>query len=283
MAIYVLNGLVYASLLIILSSGLVLIFGLRQVVNFAHGGFYALGAYVAFSVEPHIGFWGALITAFVALGIIGVFLDRICFRPLQHKPHAVVLIITFGIFLVVTDGIQLIWGRASYGLAPPVSISGAIELGGTVFPVYRIFVLVLALVTAAALQAWLRLTRIGLYARASATDIIATGIQGVNTDFVGALVVGVGCGLAGLAGAAAAPLLSLTPAMGDAIIIDSFVVMVIGGLGSFGGSIIAALLLGQIQALSAVHAPALTTILPFALMTAVLIFRPTGIAGARMS
>lgn len=283
MAIQLLNGLVYAGLLVILSSGLVLIFGLRQVVNFAHGGFYALGAYVAFTAEPFVGFWAALAVAFLALGAVGVVLDRVCFRPLQHKPHAVVLIITFGLFLVITDGIQLIWGRVSFSLLPPAGIDGPVELFGTSFPAYRLFVLGLALFSAVALQAWLRMTRIGLHARASATDIVATGIQGVNTDRVGALVVGVGCGLAGLAGAAAAPLLALTPAMGDAIIIDSFVVMVIGGLGSFGGSVVAAILLGQIQAFSAVHAPALTTMLPFVLMAAVLIFRPTGIAGARIS
>ncbi len=283
MTIQLLNGLVYAGLLVILSSGLVLIFGLRQVVNFAHGAFYTLGAYLAFTVEPMVGFWASLVAAFVALALIGAVLDRVCFRPLQHRPHAVVLIITFGLFLMTTDAVQLIWGRESFSLLPPDGVNGPIELFGTSFPAYRLFVLGLAIFCAVALQSWLRLSRIGLYARASATDMIATGMQGVDTDRVGALVVGIGCGLAGLAGAAAAPLLALTPAMGDAIIIDSFVVMVIGGLGSFGGAIAAAILLGQIQAFSAVHAPHLTTVLPFVLMAAVLVFRPTGIAGARIS
>ncbi|CAH1659696.1 branched-chain amino acid ABC transporter permease [Chelatococcus asaccharovorans] len=277
------NGLVYGGLLVILSSGLVLIFGLRQVVNFAHGAFYTLGAYVALSVSAFVGFWGALAAAFVALSVVGIALDRFCFRPLQNRPHAVVLIITFGLFLIVTDLVQLVWGRESYSLLPPPDFTGPVDVFGTPYPVYRLVVLALAVVAAVALQAWLRLTRIGLHARAAATDIVATGIQGVNTDRVGALVVGVGCGLAGLAGAAAAPLLALTPSMGDAIIIDSFVVMVIGGLGSFGGSIVAAALLGQIQAFGAVYMPSLTTLLPFVLMAAVLVIRPTGLAGARIS
>jgi branched-chain amino acid transport system permease protein len=278
----VLNGLVYGCLLVILSSGLVLIFGLRQVINFAHGSFYAIGAYVGFTVAPYVGFWLAMVTATGVLAIIGWALDRWCFRPLQDRPPLTPLIITFGLYLMIEDIIGIIWGRDTYSLATPAMADFSVWIFGERFPFYRLIIISVGLVTAAGVQAWLRLSRIGLYARAASTNRLATGMQGVNTDFVSGLVVALGCGLAGMAGVIAAPMLSLSPTMGSIVVTDCFVVLVIGGLGSFGGAFVAALALGMIQSFGATYVPQIASLIPYLLMAGVLIWRPTGFAGSRI-
>jgi branched-chain amino acid transport system permease protein len=262
MLIQVLNGVVYGALLYLLAVGLVLIFGLREVVNFAHGALFMVGAYLGFSVAAAGYWWGGLLVSVVAMGAIGGML-------------------TFGLLLILETVVTAIWGKAYLRYPMPAILSGTVTIAGSPFPVYRLFVIAVSIVVAISLSAWLRFTRVGLYIRAASTDARVAAIQGINVDRLSLIVVGLGTALAGLSGVVAGPLLTLSPTMGSYILIDSFIVVVIGGLGSFAGAFVAALLIGQIHNFGAIYLPWAATILPFLLMVAILIWRPTGLAGSR--
>ncbi len=281
-ATQMLNGLVYGALLMIVASGLVLIYGLRRIVNFAHGSLFMLGAYVAYAASLYLGFWSGMAIAIAVLGIIGFLLDRFAFRKLQDRDPLTVLLLTFGLLLIIEDIVQSIWGKQSYSLAAPDILAGTIEVFGAPFPIYRLGIIGIGLLVAICLTAWLHYSKIGLLIRAASIDPATTAMQGVNTDRLGSVVVALGAGLAGLAGVVSGPFLSLAPTMGGDVLIDSFVVVVIGGLGSFFGAFIAAMVLGQVQALGAGYLPDVAALLPFILMAVVLIWRPSGIAGSRV-
>ena len=275
------NGLVYGALLIVMCSGLALIYGLRRVVNFAHGSLYMMGAYLGYTIANHSSFWVALLLAPAIMAVFGVLLDRYGFRLLQDRDPLSVVLVTFGLLLVLEDLVQTVWGRSNLSLPAPAALMGSIEVLGAVVPVYRIAVIVVGAAVALGLSLWMRHSRIGLFVRAASTDPVTTAMQGVNTDALSAGVVGLGTALAGLAGVVAAPFLSLSPAMSADVIIDSFVVVVIGGLGSLAGAFIAALVLGQVHALGSVYLADFAAVLPFILMIGILIWRPSGIAGSR--
>lgn len=282
MLVQVLNGLVYGGLLYIVSVGLVLIFGLRRVVNFAHGSLFMIGAYVGFSVATLGNFWGAILVAVVVLAILGGLLDIVVFRPLQREEPIVTVLVTFGILLVLEDFAQTIWGKDYLSLPVPELLSGTVKIFGQDFPSYRLLVIAVAALVALGMSLWLRYSRIGLFVRASSVDPVTTAVQGVNTDRVSITVVAIGTALAGLSGTVAAPLLAISPAMGSYILIESFIVVVVGGLGSFSGAFIAALVIGQIHNFGVVYLPWAATMIPFLLMVAVLIWRPTGVAGSHV-
>ena len=281
LAINLFNGLVYGALLIVMSSGLALIYGLRRVVNFAHGALYMLGAYIGYSVATHSNFWLALLVAPLVMCVIGVLLDRYAFRLLQDQEPLNVMLVTFGLLLILEDFVAFIWGKGNHSLFTPELLAFSVPFLGHDLPAYRIAVMVVGAVVALGLTLWLRWSRVGLFVRAASTDPITTAMQGVNTDRLSAAVVGLGSALAGLAGVVAAPFLSLSPNMSSDVLIDSFVVVVIGGLGSLAGAFVAALLLGMMQALGAVYLPEVSVLLPFLFMIAVLIWRPSGLAGSR--
>lgn len=282
MLVQILNGLVYGGLLYIVAVGLVLIFGLRRVVNFAHGSLFMLGAFVGFSAAAIGNFWGGVIAAVVILGLLGAALDVTIFRPLQRHDPIVTVLVTFGLLLVLEDFAQTIWGKGFRTLAVPELLSGVVKITGQEFPVYRLMVIVVAALVAVGLSLWLRFSRIGLFVRASSMDPVTTAVQGVNTDRVSMMVVAIGTALAGLSGTIAAPLLAVSPTMGGYILVESFIVVVIGGLGSFSGAFVAALVIGQIYNFGVVHMPWASTMIPFLLMVAVLVWRPMGIAGSRV-
>jgi branched-chain amino acid transport system permease protein len=275
------NGLVYGALLFIMCSGLALIYGLRRVVNFAHGSLYMLGAYLGYSIAGYGNFWAALILAPAVMAVLGVLLDRYGFRPLQKRDPLTVVLVTFGLLLVIEDFVQTVWGKSNLSLAAPSALGGTLDLWGTPVPVYRVAVIAMGLLVALGLTLWLRGSRTGLFVRAASTDPETTAMQGINTDMLSAAVVGLGTALAGLAGVVAAPFLSLSPSMSGDVIIDSFVVVVIGGLGSLAGAFVAAMVLGMLQALGAVYLPDTAALLPFVLMVIVLVWRPSGFAGSR--
>ena len=282
MTIQILNGLVYGSLLLVLAAGLALIYGLRRVVNFAHGAFYMLGAYAGYTAAQAGGFWAGLAASAVVLALFGAVLDRLVFRALQDRDPLVTVIVTFGLLLVIEDAVQWIWGTESRSMDAPALLAGSVALGGDAFPVYRLAVIAMAVALTAALLAWLHRSRAGLFVRAASLDPATTAVQGVNTDAVAMLVTALGAALAGVSGVIAAPFLSLSPAMGGQILVDCFVVVVVGGLGSLGGAALAALLLGQVQVLGAVLLPDIAALIPFLTMAAVLVWRPTGLAGKRL-
>lgn len=278
MLIQILNGLVYGGLIYIVAVGLVLIFGLRRVVNFAHGGFYMLGAYVGYASALLFGFWGGLLVAVAVLALVGVLLDYGVFRPLQDADHMVTVLVTFGILLVFEDVVHMIWGADTISVAAPWPFDGSVQIGSISFPVYRLMVIAVAVAVAAGLTLWLRYSRAGLYVRASSVDALTTGMQGVDTEKLSLSVVGLGTALAGLSGVIASPLLALSPSMGSTILIESFIVVVTGGLGSFAGAFIAALVIGQVHNLGIVYLPNVSSMLPLLLMVLVLVWKPSGFA-----
>jgi branched-chain amino acid transport system permease protein len=281
MFIHIFNGIVYGALLIIMCSGLALIYGLRRVVNFAHGSLYMLGAYIGYSVAMQYNFWAALVLAPLVMAAFGVALDRWGFRLLQDRDPLTVVLVTFGLLLIIEDFVQSFWGKANLSVPAPAALASSIDLFGHAVPAYRVAVIAVGAAVALGLTLWLRLSRAGLFVRAASTDPTTTAMQGVNTDALSAFVVGLGTALAGLAGVVAAPFLSLSPAMSSDVIIDSFVVVVIGGLGSLAGAFIAAMVLGLVQALGAVWLPDTSVLLPFVLMVAILLWKPNGFAGSR--
>jgi branched-chain amino acid transport system permease protein len=275
------NGLVYGALLIVMCSGLALIYGLRRVVNFAHGSLYMLGAYLGYSLASHSNFWVALLVAPAIMAVLGVLLDRYGFRLMQDRDPLSVVLVTFGLLLVIEDFVQTVWGKSNLSLPAPAALSMSVDILGTPVPAYRLGVIAVGAAVALGLSLWLRYSKVGLFVRAASTDPTTTAMQGVNTDLLSAGVVGLGTALAGLAGVVAAPFLSLSPSMSSDVIIDSFVVVVVGGLGSLAGAFIAAMVLGMVQALGAVYLPDESVLLPFALMVAILIWKPAGFAGSR--
>lgn len=275
------NGLVYGALLIVMCSGLALIYGLRRVVNFAHGSLYMLGAYLGWSIAMHSNFWVALVAAPALMAGLGVALDRWGFRLLQERDPLTVVLVTFGLLLIIEDGVQAFWGKDNLSLPAPELLAGSLDLLGTPVPAYRVAVLAVGAAVALGLTLWLRFSKVGLFVRAASTDPTTTAMQGVNTDALSATVVGLGTALAGLAGVVAAPFLALSPAMSSDVQIDAFVVVVIGGLGSLAGAFIAAVVLGLVQAIGAVYLPDVSAVLPFLLMVAVLLWKPAGLAGSR--
>jgi branched-chain amino acid transport system permease protein len=281
MLIHLFNGLVYGALLIVMCSGLALIYGLRRVVNFAHGSLYMLGAYIGYSVALQSNFWVALVVAPAVMALFGVVLDRWGFRLLQDRDPLTVVLVTFGLLLVIEDFVQTVWGKSNLSVVTPPALAFSVDVFGASLPAYRIAVIGVGAAVALGLTLWLRGSRAGLFVRAASTDPVTTAMQGVNTDALSAFVVGLGTALAGLAGVVAAPFLSLSPAMSSDVIIDSFVVVVVGGLGSLAGAFVAAMALGMVQALGTVWLPDMAVLLPFFLMVAILIWKPAGFAGSR--
>jgi branched-chain amino acid transport system permease protein len=283
MTIQLLNGLVYGGLLYVLSVGLVLIFGLRRVVNFAHGSLFMIGAYIGYSVAQLAGFFPGLLASVLVMAVLGALLDICVFRPLQKEDPLLTVLVTFGLLMILEDFARTVWGKDFLSVKVPPLLSGNLELFDLNYPVYRLMVILLSLVIAIALSAWLRWSSIGLFVRASSTDAVTTGMQGVNTDAVSAIVVAVGAALAGMAGVVASPLLALSPSMGSYILVECFIVVVVGGLSSFGGAFLAAMLIGQIHNLGIVYFPNVASAIPFLLMFCVLIWRPEGLTVKRTS
>lgn len=257
-------------------------FGLRRIVNFSHGALYMLGAYLGYSIAGKIGFWPALVLSTLALAALGALLDAAVFRPLQDRDPLIILLVTFGFALIAEDVVQTIWGNDTHSLAMPALLAGVIDLRGSSFPAYRLAIITFGLMVAIGLSLWLRFSRVGLFVRAASFNPTLAAIQGIDTDRVSLLVVAVGAALAGASGVVAAPILSLAPSMAADILVDSFVVVVVGGLGSLTGAFITALILGQVNVLGIIFAPEFTALLPFAIMVAVLIWKPTGLAGSRV-
>ncbi|KRF21129.1 ABC transporter permease [Nocardioides sp. Soil797] len=282
-AAQVLNGLALGSLLMVLSSGLAMIYGLRGVANFAHGALYMSGAYIAYSVSDRMGFGLAIIVVPLALAVIGVVLELAFFRPLQHRSHIELGLITFGLALIAERLVILIWGEKTLRVRPPEFLQGTSTIFGVEYPSYRLAIIVIALVMAAALILWLRLSNVGLHIRAASQDIETAAIMGINVDKVSLIVVSLGSALAGLAGTLAAPYIALDPGMGNAFLITVLIVVVVGGIGSIAGAMIAGMGLGLIQTLSTVWSPSFAVLVPYLALTIVLLWRPTGLAGKRIS
>ncbi len=276
------NALALASLLTILASGLALIFGLRDVMNFAHGAMFMLGAYLAYTISGLFNFWAALAIVPMLLALLGVGLEYSVIRPLQNRPQMDVALVTFGLALILSQLVIKFWGTAPLSLPAPASLAGSIDLFGHPYPSYRIFLMVVGFGTCAALAGWLKYTRTGMHVRAVSQHPAVARILGVNTDRLGLLIVCMGSGLAGLAGVLAGPYLSVDPALGASILINCLIVVVIGGLGSIGGAMAAAVAYGLIQVLGSLLSPTLAVMAPYLLLFFVLLWRPQGFGRGRV-
>ncbi|WP_066271753.1 branched-chain amino acid ABC transporter permease [Hydrogenophaga palleronii] len=277
------NALALASLLTILASGLALIFGLRDVMNFGHGAFYMLGAYLGYSIGARLGFWMAMLLVPTLLAVVGVVFEVALLRPLQKRSHMDVALITFGVALIVGPTIIQIWGATPLTVAVPDVLSGSASLMGEPYPIYRLFLIAAGFSTCLALAAWLRWTTSGMYVRAVSQQPHVARMMGVNTDRLSLLVVCLGTGFAGLAGVLAGPYLSVEPSMGASFLITCLIIVVVGGLGSIGGAIVAALVYGFIQVIGSVVVPSLAALAPYLLLFIVLLWRPQGFGRGRVA
>lgn len=277
------NALALASLLTILSSGLALIFGLRDVMNFGHGALYMLGAYLAYSVSAKLGFWAALAIVPLLLAAVGVAFEYGILRPLRKRSHMDLALITFGVALIVGQIVVYFWGTTPLSVSAPESLAGSVSLFGEPYPTYRIFLILVGFGTCAALAVWLKWTRSGMHVRAVSSQPEVARMMGVNTDRLGLLVVCLGTGFAGLAGVLAGPYLSVDPGMGATILVTCLIVVVVGGLGSIGGAIAAAVAYGFIQVIGSVLSPTLAVMAPYLLLFFVLLWRPQGFGRGRVA
>jgi branched-chain amino acid transport system permease protein len=274
----VVNGLVLGFLYVLIAIGLSIIFGMLGVVNFAHGVYFALGAYLALTLRDNFGPW-AIVLAPLGVGILGMLIEMTLMRPLYGKDPLLGLFMTFGIALFTEELIRTIWGAAGRPFNPPSLLSGFIVWGPILVTKYRLFVLVLTIVILAALWLFLHGTRYGRIIRAGSRDPEMVSMLGINLKKVFTAVFGLGTAVAGIAGVLAAPLWSVVPSMSEAAIMPAFVVVTIGGLGSFGGAVISGLLVGISVALSIQFWPAASTAVMYALMIVVLLIRPRGLLG----
>lgn len=277
-------GLSNGALLFLVAAGLSLIFGVSRIINFAHGAIYMLGAYFAYTVVGATTrdvptFIAAVAFATAASMTFGIVFEMLFLRRIYRSDQAFQLLVTFALVLILGDAVRLVWGRDDYSVAAPAAISGTVRIAGVALPVYRLYLIAIGAAVCAALWWVLYRSRLGVLVRAATVDREMLKALGVRTDRIFTLVFGLGAGLAGLAGGLAAPIMSIGPGLHSQVLIDAFAVVVIGGMGSLPGALAGALLLGQANAFGVLAFPALAIVLPFVVMTLVLILRPWGLFG----
>jgi branched-chain amino acid transport system permease protein len=278
--IQAIHGVVYGMLLFLVTAGLTLVFGMMGVLNLAHAGFYMLGAYFAYSVAAWTGnFWISLLVAPLGAAIGGVLVERFLLRKVHAYGHAYELLLTFGVFLVIGEVVKWFWGNSPVPVAVPLSLTGSTTILGATYPYYRLFILLCGIIVLLVMAAIIMKTRIGIIVRAAVSDAEMVGALGTNVTLVFLGVFAIGSAFAGLAGAIAGPFLGTNPAMGFDILMDAFVVIVIGGFGSILGALVASLMIGVLQSFGILILPKFALVFQFVLMALVLIIRPTGLFG----
>ena len=282
--IQVMSGLSVGMFLFLVSVGMSLIFGVTRVVNLAHGSFYMVGAYmmvslVEFLPERWWGFWLALLLAPIGVALLGGVVEVALLRRIYHRDPLMQLILTFGLILVVSTLVLLVWGPDNKSVERPEALAGSVTLFGQFFPSYYLLVLVLAPLVAVGMWMVFYRTRWGMLIRAATVDREMLGALGVNVAALYTQVFVFGSWLAGLGGALAAPTVAVALGMDSDVLVNAFVVVVVGGLGSFAGSFISAVLVGILQSFGILIFPAISIVLLFAVMAVVLIVRPWGLLG----
>jgi branched-chain amino acid transport system permease protein len=277
----VFTGVALGAVFVLLSTGLSVIFGMLGVVNFAHGAFYMTGAYAGVFVLALTGnFWIALVAVPVLIGVLGLGVERFLVRPLYGRGPDYPLLLTFGLGYVLIEVVRILFGSDGQPFETPPLLAGGIDIEGLgYFPAYRLFVIAVTAALMLGLWVLLERTRYGLIIRGAARDPEILAVLGVDTRKVFLLVFGLGTGLAALAGLLAAPMRSVNPEMGVAVLIEAFVVTVIGGMGSLLGGAVAGMLVGIVVSMTALWMPEMSEISMFALMALVLLIRPHGLFG----
>jgi branched-chain amino acid transport system permease protein len=273
------NGLIVGAFYALMALGLSLILNLSGVINFAHGGFLAIGAYLAYTLIPSIGFWGALIVAPILTAFIGLAVERVLIRPLYGRDPLYGLLLTFGLAYIIEDVTRIIWGAQSVPFQVPGWLASPLSSQFFFLTGYRVFMILIVAVAVGGLFFVLTFTRLGMRIRAGTRDLDTVSTLGVNVRVLRNLNFGIGIYIAGLAGVLAAGLLGLSPTIGSMLIMPSFVAIIVGGLGSLLGTLLGGLLIGLASGLAAVFFPSATEAVIYVMMGLVLLVRPRGLLG----
>ena len=280
--VFFLHGLAYAGLLFLVSAGLTLVFGMMNVLNFAHAAMYMLGAYFSYTLlQATDQFWLSLMVCPILLFVIGALIERFLLRRVHVYGHLHELLLTFGLAYIITEVVKWAWGNFPLAVNIGGFLGDTVEIIGITYPVYRIFIFVCAVFVGIVMALILYKTRLGIILRAAVNDGEMVNALGFNVPRVFMGVFAFGAALSGFAGVIAGPLLSTYPGMAHEILIDAFVVIVVGGFGSLGGAVIASLLIGELQSFGVLLFPKLSLALVYLLMAAVLIVKPSGLFGEK--
>lgn len=285
MAMYVaqmIHGLAYGMLLFLVASGLTLIFGMMGILNLAHASFFMLSAYICLTIMNITGsFWYALIIAPVMTAMLGIMFERFLLRKIQGSGHIGELILTVGMMMIIMDSVKIFWSTDTYIISIPPSLKGLVNIFGMEYPVYRLFIIALSVLILGMLTLILYKTRLGMIVRAGVSDAEMVSAVGINMPLVFTLVFGVGTWMAGVAGVAIAPILSVFPGLADQMGMDAFVVVVVGGFGSLLGAFVSAIFFGLLNSFGIQFIPRLAPVLMVLCMVLVLSFKPMGLFGER--
>jgi len=276
-------GLSRTTILFIVSSGLSLILGVLRIPNIAHGSLYMIGAFMAFTISKvfgggDTGFWLALVGAPLGVALVSLIAERGLFQYLYEREHLMLLLLTFAVSLIFGDLVKIVWGAEYKSVPVPQVFQGFVNLfGGLPFPLYNLFLLIIGPIVAVALWLIVNKTKIGKISRAATVDREMVGAVGINVSWVFAIVFVIGCLLAGLGGALVAPTVSVTLGMDHTLIIEAFLIVIIGGLGNIWGALLGALIFGLTQSLGILIWSQFGIVFPYAAVIVVLLFRPTGL------
>ena len=280
--VFFLHGLAYGGLLFLVSAGLTLVFGMMNVLNFAHAAMYMLGAYFSYALLKETGqFWLSLMVCPILLFVIGALIERFLLRRVHIFGHVHELLLTFGLAYIITEVVKWVWGNFPLAVNVGGFLNETVEIIGITYPVYRIFIFACAVLVGVIMALILYKTRLGIILRAAVNDSEMVNALGFNVPLVFMGVFAFGAALSGFAGVIAGPLLSTFPGMANEILLDAFVVIVIGGFGSLGGAVIASLVIGELQSFGVLLFPKLSIALVYLLMAIVLIVKPSGLFGEK--
>jgi len=278
-ALHLLNGLLAGAYYLLIALGLSLIFSLGGIVNLAHGAFYAIGAYLAVSIGQQLGFtWAAMVSP-VAVGLLGVVVERLLFRRFYKADPALSLLLTFGLAMVAEQALRMIFGAPPLSWSIPPELRGQVFIGDFIYPRYRLLILSVAVACVAGLWFLLQRTPFGRVVRAGVQNPDMVGALGISLEPYMAMIAFLGIGLAGLAGVLAAGQLSLEPTMGANLLMPSFVAIIVGGVGSLTGTMLGGLLIGIASGITTVFWPAASDAVIYVMMAVVLLLRPRGLLG----
>jgi branched-chain amino acid transport system permease protein len=275
----VFNGLIIGAFYALMALGLSLILNLSGVINFAHGGFLAIGGYLAYTLMPYLGFWGALVAAPFLTALIGIAIERVLIRRLYGRDPLYSLLLTFGLAFMIEDGTRFIWGAQGLPYQIPGWLSSPLSSSLFFLTGYRVFMVVLVAIVVLALFLILSHSRLGLRIRAGTLDLETVSVLGVNVRVLRNLNFGLGIYLAGLAGVLAVGMLGLQPTIGDSLIMPSFIAIIVGGLGSLPGTLAGGLLIGVATGVTTVFFPSASEAVMYVMMALVLLVRPRGLLG----
>ncbi len=274
---FTMNGLVLGLIFAVVALGFTLVLGVMQVINFAHGVLFALGAYFAFSMQRYVGFWIALLLAPLLVGVVGLILERLVIHRTYGGNPLFGLLLTFGLATALEEVIRMMWGKTGFSVAAPRFAAGSLDLGFMIYSKYRLLLAILAILIILLVWLFLEKTPYGAIIKAGASDAEMVMALGKNLPRMRSFVFVVGSILAGVAGVIAAPIWSVRPTMGTAILMPAMIIVVLGGIGSFWGSILAGLIVGLSTSISVMFWARVSDIIPFVILTFVLLFRPRGL------